>query len=505
VLRFLRKGQRLVTALLVVGLGTVFAVFIGIGGAPFQARPGGAVVGVGPYHFGIPEFERERAQREEQYREALGENFDARAMAEGLDLATAQVLANRALLALEAERLGLAVSTPEIERAVGPAFAGEDGRVDAEQFRDWVEYQYGSEKAFVRDQRLELLARKLVRIASGQSRVSEDEARQAVRRRLEAMRIAFPVLDASQPPEGAPAVSAEQVSALLATRDAEARRLYDERKDRYDVPEQVRARHVLIQLAADAPPAAVAAAEAKARQALERLRAGETFEQVAAEMSEDAGSKADGGDLGFFRRGQMVRPFEEAAFSLPPGALSEPVRSDFGFHVLRVEEKRDAERRSYEEVREELAREILAREAARAAARARAEALAQAVRGGQSLEDAARAAGLTLERSGWLRRRPDGYVPGLGASQDLLAVAFTLEPGRSSDRIFEVGEKLALVQVLERREPEAGEVDPLVEAERQSLEQRKLEAQLETWIAARRAELADSDELFVELDAVRRR
>ncbi len=502
-LRYLRRGQRWVMGVLVLGLGTVFAVFIGVG-APLRAGRGNAVVGVGPYQFGIAEFERERAQREEQYRQALGESFDARAMAEGLDALTAQVLANRALLALEAERLGLAVATPEIEGAVRPAFAGQDGSVDRAAFRDWVEYEYGSEKAFVRDQRMEMLARKLIRIADGQSHVSDDEAREAVRRRLESVRIAFPVLDASKRPEGL-SIEAERVTEFLATRDADARKLYDERKDVYDVPEQVRARHVLIQVAKDAPPEAVAAAEAKARQAHERLRAGEAFEKVAAEMSDDAGSKAKGGDLGFFRRGQMVKPFEDPAFSLRPGELGEPVRSDFGFHVMRVEERRDAQLRSYEEVREELAREILGRDAARGAARAQAEALALAVRGGKSVEDAAREAGLTLERSGWLRRRPDGYVPGLGAAQDLLAVAFTLEPGRSSDRIFEVGEKLALVQVLERREPAASEVDPVVEAERLSLEQRKLDAQIESWIGARRAQLAESDQIFVDLDSVRRR
>src|SRR5262245_54273773 len=109
-LGYLRRGQRWVMALLVVALGTVFAIFIGIGNAPFRQRSGNAVVGVGPYHFGIAEFERERAQREEQYRQALGEQFDARAMAESLDQLAAQTLANRALLALEAERLGLSVS-----------------------------------------------------------------------------------------------------------------------------------------------------------------------------------------------------------------------------------------------------------------------------------------------------------------------------------------------------------------------------------------------------------
>jgi peptidyl-prolyl cis-trans isomerase D len=502
-LRFLRRGQRWLTAIVVIGVGAVFAIFIGIG-APLDMRRGSAVIGVGPYQFGIPEFERERAEREEQYRQALGDGFDAKAMAQSLDLVTAQVLTNRALLALEAERLGLSVSTSEIERAVRPSLAGEDGRVDRAAFQDWVEYQYGSEKAFVRDQRLELLARKLIRLADGQSRVTQDEAREAVRRHLEAVRIAFPVLDGSKPPEGTE-IAPEAVAEFLAARDAEARKLYDERKDRYDVPEQVRARHVLVSVAKGAPAEAVAAAEAKARQALERLRAGEEFEKVAAELSDDAGSKASGGDLGFFRRGQMVKPFEDAAFSQPVGGLSEPVRSDYGFHVIRVEERREALLRPYEEVREELAREILGREAGRAAARVRAEALAAAVREGKSVEEAAREAGLTLERSGWLRRRPDGYVPGLGAAQDLLAVAFTLAPGRSSDRIFEVGDKFALVQVLERREPEASEVEAAIEAERRSLEQRKLDAQLDAWIAARRAALADSDDLFLDLDAVRRR
>jgi peptidyl-prolyl cis-trans isomerase D len=502
-LRFLRRGQRWLTAVIVVGVGGVFAVFIGVG-APLQTSAGGAVVGVGPYEFGISAFERERRQREEQYRQALGEQFDARALEESLDMLTAQVLTNRALMALEAERLGLTVAKPEIERALRPSFAGEDGRVDRTAFRDWVQYEYGSEKAFVRDQRVEMLARKAIRVAEAQSHVSPGAARDAVVRRLESVRIAFPVFDASKLPNGTE-LGAEQLAEFLATRDAEARELYDQRKERYDVPEQVRARHILIQVAPDAPPEAVAAAEEKARAALGRLRAGEAFAAVAADTSDDAGSKAAGGDLGFFRRGQMVTAFEDAAFALPPGELGEPLRSDFGFHVIRVEEKREAQLRIYEEVREELAGEILGREMGRSAARLAAEQLAAAVAGGKSVEDAAREAGLTLERSGWLRRRPDGYVPGLGSAPDLLALAFTLEPGQSSDRIFEVGDKLALVQLLERREPGPEEVDPVVEAERRSLEQRKLDSQLESWLGARRTALIASKQLVVNLDAIGRR
>jgi len=497
-LRFLRRSQRWLMAVLIGTIGVVFAVFIGVG-APLR-RFGGhgeIVVGVGPYLFGPAEFGRERARWEAQYRESLGKGFDAKAMEKNLDGLAAQVLANRALMALEAEDLGLAVAKPEIERAVRPSFA-KDGRIDRDAFRQFVEYEYGSETAFVRDQRLELLARKLLRVASGQAHVSEGEARDAVRRRLEAVQIAFPVLDGAKVPDGA--VAEEAVAAFLASRDADARALYDEHKDRYDVPEQVRARHILIRLASDAPPDEVAAAEQKAQAALARVRAGEDFAKVAGETSDDAGSKADGGDLGFFRRGQMVKAFEDAAFGQAPGELGEPVRSEFGIHLIRVEEKRSPQRHPYEEVREDLAREILGREAARAAARATADRIAEAVRGGKSVEQAARDAGLTLERSGWLRRRPDGYVPGLGAAPELLAVAFALEPGASSDRVFEVDEKLALVQVLDRREPAPDEIEPAVEAERRTLEQKKLDAQLDAWIGARRSELLDAGEIAIHLD-----
>ena len=78
---------------------------------------------------------------------------------------------------------------------------------------------------------------------------------------------------------------------------------------------------------------------------LERLRADEDFAEIAAEISEDPGSKDNGGDLGLFRRGQMVKPFEDAAFSLEPGTLSDLVRSDFGIHIIRVEEHTQASTR----------------------------------------------------------------------------------------------------------------------------------------------------------------
>ncbi|HIP96159.1 MAG TPA: hypothetical protein EYH32_02965 [Anaerolineae bacterium] len=111
-----------------------------------------------------------------------------------------------------------------------------------------------------------------------------------------------------------------------------------------DVPteeEQARVRHILIKVATDADEQTVQAAEAKARDLVEQLRNGADFATLAAQFSEDPGSSANGGDVGWIARdGGMVPEFEEAAFSLPVGEISDPIRSYYGFHIVQVTERR---------------------------------------------------------------------------------------------------------------------------------------------------------------------
>jgi len=125
--------------------------------------------------------------------------------------------------------------------------------------------------------------------------------------------------------------------------------------EKYKKGEQVRARHILIGACKCAPEKAQERAEA----ILERLKAGESFEALAKAESEDPGSAKEGGDLGFFERGRMVPPFEEAAFALKaPGDLSGLVTSQFGIHIIRLEERKPAEKLSYDEARDALVSSI---------------------------------------------------------------------------------------------------------------------------------------------------
>lgn len=134
--------------------------------------------------------------------------------------------------------------------------------------------------------------------------------------------------------------------------DGYARSAYRAESKRFAEPEQWRASHILI---AVKKPEDEAAAQERAQKLLDSIKAGADFATLARENSDDAGSGAKGGDLGLFPRGRMVKPFEDAVTALAkPGDLSDLVRSQFGFHIIRLDEHRQARVRPYEEVREQL-------------------------------------------------------------------------------------------------------------------------------------------------------
>jgi peptidyl-prolyl cis-trans isomerase C len=121
-----------------------------------------------------------------------------------------------------------------------------------------------------------------------------------------------------------------------------ARKLYDETVKSVPTEQEVRARHILVEN------------EDEAKKIATRVKGGEDFAKVAGEVSKDPGSKTDGGDLGFFTKDRMVAPFAEAAFQMEPNQISEPVKTQFGWHVIQVEEKRTKPVPTFEEMKEQV-------------------------------------------------------------------------------------------------------------------------------------------------------
>jgi peptidyl-prolyl cis-trans isomerase C len=137
--------------------------------------------------------------------------------------------------------------------------------------------------------------------------------------------------------------------------DAEAKEFYEKNPQHFEQPEQVRASHILIKLEPNANPEQITAAMKKAEGAIGRAKK-EDFGKLAQELSDDPGSKTQGGDLSFFpRQGAMVEPFAEAAFKLKKDEVTaEPVRSQFGYHVIKQTDRKPASKQSFDEAKPQI-------------------------------------------------------------------------------------------------------------------------------------------------------
>lgn len=131
-----------------------------------------------------------------------------------------------------------------------------------------------------------------------------------------------------------------EVTSKIAVQDAEVNAFYNQNVERFKQGETVHASHILIGVPQNATPEQKAEAKSKAQAALKQVRGGADFAAVARERSQDPGSAQNGGDLGFFPKGQMTPAFETAAFGLKPGAVSGVVETPFGYHIIKVHERR---------------------------------------------------------------------------------------------------------------------------------------------------------------------
>ncbi len=141
--------------------------------------------------------------------------------------------------------------------------------------------------------------------------------------------------------------------------DQELSAYLEEHREKYDTPERVRARHILIRVPENASEAEIAQAKKQIEDIKKELENGADFAELAKQHSQDPGSAPKGGDLGFFTRGQMVQEFEDAAFALEPGQVSDPVRTQFGFHLIKVEEKKPAEHPTLAQIRDRVLKDYI--------------------------------------------------------------------------------------------------------------------------------------------------
>lgn len=247
------------------------------------------------------------------------------------------------------------------------------------------------------------------------------------------------------------------VAAAVPVTEEALRAFYDSLKDRYVEPEKRRGRHILFQVGSDAEDAA---ARKKADEALARAKAGEDFSKLAKELSQDAGSAEQGGDLGSVERSFLVAPFADALFTMNVDEIRGPVRTQFGYHVIRLDAVQQGKQQSFEEVRAELEAEYRTQEAEKLFGE-RQEALAtKAFESLDSLDPVAKDLGLEVRTIEGFTRSGGGPFPG---NQDVIETAF-------SEAVLTGGENSELIEI------EPGHVVVLRADNRKAATQKPLEA-----------------------------
>jgi len=401
------------------------------------------------------EFRRMYQAQLQAYRSSYGGNMSDQLLKQlGIDQQIlAQMVDERAAIA-EAERLGLTVSDEEVAQRIFtiPAFQENGAFIGSQRYQQVLAAQRPplTTTDFEDSIRRSLLADKLRASVTEWISVSEKELEAEYRRRNDKVKLAvvpFNVdsyrLDVSatdadvasyfeahkndfKVPEKRKVkyilIDVDALRAKLQISQQDIERAYNENIQRYTTPEQVRASHILLKTDGKNDEAV----KAKAEDVLKQAKAGADFAKLAQTYSEDDANKSKGGDLDFFGKGRMVPEFDAAAFSMTPGQISDLVKTEYGYHIIKLTDKKPGTTRPLSEVREQIVEE-LGYQRAQAQAVDLAQKIEPQIRKPADLDTVAKAEGLTVQETGFFASNEP--IMGIGPSQEMTSRAFSMNQG----------------------------------------------------------------------------
>jgi peptidyl-prolyl cis-trans isomerase D len=439
--------------LVVIAAFVLTSVYVGSmsGGA---ANRGDAIAVVNGESIPAERYQRRYQSYLDAYSRVYRDRFSP-ALAEqlGLPQQTINDLVQEAVVVQRAKAEGLEVSDEELNAQIQavPAFA-EGGRFSLRLYQEFLRRRNTSATAFENDVRRELTRMKVESTVKNGIKVSEPELERAFAARRDEVRAVWALVDTAAIASGAPATDEEVQTYLkdhqaefqqperrrvqyvtLAPKDfrpeipqAEVEKYYTEHAKEFETPRQVHAAHVLVSVPATGGSEGEDKARAKVADVIKRVKAGEDFGKLAAEISEDPGSKAKGGDLGWVSKGEMVPQFEEAAFKLGRGEITpEPIRTPFGFHAIKVLEVREAAKKPLKDAAPQI-RDVLAADAADKAARAKADEVRPPLQAAKDFMAEARKLNLAPVETTMAKIE---RIPMLGGADPLEEAAFNLSVG----------------------------------------------------------------------------
>ena len=431
----------------------------------------------------------------------------------------AQILIQREILLHEANRMGLQVTDADLSRSLQTGPFGQalfpNGRfVGTDKYADFVQnYFHTSTQDFEKQVKKDIELNRLESTVTGGITVSDQDVRDAYRQQAtkikfdyavinsddlrkqinptdaelqtffkenaqryktavpESRKVAYIALSGNQVPGGSPPVT-----------DQEITQYYQAHQKDYQVPDEVKVRHILIQVPPNSDAKTDAAAKQKAEDVLKQLKAGGNFAELAKKYSDDPGSKGQGGELGMIQRGVTVPAFENVAFSLKPGQLSDVVKTQFGYHIIQVEAKDTAHLKPLDEVKTQILATLTREKEAQQETTFAQQLASEAAR--SSLASTAAAHHLQLVTTDYLEQ--NAVVPGLADSTKLLSSAFSAQKG-GAPQVASTGEGFAVFQVQDIKPAHA----PTFEEYKSHLLDDFRQQQLPGLLARKTNELAD--------------
>jgi peptidyl-prolyl cis-trans isomerase D len=450
------------------------------------APPAGVVATIGDQQVTVPEVQREaRAMIRQQF--PKGGPQASMLMPYFASQAAEQLINEKALVA-EAHRMGLRVSDDELRDELQhgqlASLLFPDGKfVGQEQYEDFVQRNdltvpqfEGLEKDFI-------IVRKLRALVASSAFVGDADVRDEFISRNTKVKFEYAVITQADILKGLHPTDEElkafydrnkatynnsipekrqikyvvvdsgKVAAGTAVTDQDLQAYYDQHRDEFRVAEQVKVSHILIKTPLPAAGAkeddkAIAEARAKAEDVLKQVKAGGDFAKLAEKYSDDPGSAKSGGELGWIGRGRTVPEFEKAAFSLGKGQTSDLIKSSYGFHIIRVEDKQEAHLKSLAEVKNEISGKVQQQKTAHATEAAANALLSQARTDG--FDKAAAAKGQSAVTTDFFARTD--ALPGLGASPQFMDAVFN-EAAKAPPDVVQVPQGYVVFQLLAVKPP----------------------------------------------------
>jgi len=441
----------------------IVLVFATWGSGQRGLKSSGYAVTVGSYQVTEKDFLRQVKDLQDTYQRQLGDNWERFRNQINLGQQAAQQIIQRRLMLEAAEEAGLVVPAEELRKKIlsFSSFKDADGNfIGLEKYRKVLRSWRLTPQEFEEDLREQLLLRKLQNLMEDSVYVSDEEVEEALRREKESATLHAVQLryerflaevelddeelkayyeankeDFSRPEERVIrylVVETNKLRRMLEVTDEEIDAYYAEHSDDFKQGEQMRASHILFKVDPGMDPAAEQEIKLKAQQVLKLAETGADFAELAKIHSEDPGSKEKGGDVGWFGHGRMVKEFDEAVFAAKPGDLIGPVKSRFGYHIIKVTGHKPPHVQPLEEVRNQVRVTILKTRAIDEA-KNRAEALAERIKKEKPDTEEAWQAIADEDEAISLNESPpfskDDTIPGTGSDPELTTEIFKASEG----------------------------------------------------------------------------